>query len=221
MEFFPDKLIIYRDDHIAAILEKEKKPVAESFLIKKLAAEYGYPGFDAHLFTLHFSLFHSLYKLKISQGIKGYYLNISPLYLRIIKMPALNQCSYYNEKHGDYCLTDIEAAAHLCPFHYNYFRNHPEPDFLTDFYINSENISSDPAVFDRISRGVRLYASRKKETDAAAELFGLLRPTAEKIKLRYHRLAREFHPDKRGTCEKMADINNAYNLLMEVYGGLK
>lgn len=221
MGILPGELIEYRDDHILAILGNETKPVAESFLIKKLSAEYGYPGFDSNIFTLHFSLFHSLYKLRISQGNKGLYLHISPMYLRIIKIPDYSQCSYYNEKQGKYCLAGTVENSHLCGFHYNYFRIFAEPDFLTDFYINSENINSDLEVFDKISRGIRIYASRKKETDAAAELFGLAHPTPEKIKLRYHRLAMEFHPDKCGSVEKMIEINSAYTLLMQVYGTIR
>lgn len=220
MGILPGELIVYRDDHLLAILGNESKPVAESFLIKKLASEYGYPGFDSDLFTLHFSLFHSLYKLRISQGLKGFYLHISPMYLRIVKMPDHHQCSFYNEKQGEYCLGENDEGKHLCSFHYNYFRTFPEPDFLTDFYINSENVNSDLEVFDKISRGIKIYASRKKETDAAAELFGLARPTPEKIKMRYHRLAMEFHPDKCGKAEKMIEINSAYVLLMQVYSGL-
>jgi len=214
------ELIVYRDDHITAVLKNQNKPVDESFLIKRLAADYGYPGFDADIFTLHFSLFYSLYNLRISLGLTGFYLHISPIYLRIIEMPGYNRCSFYNEKNGEYCLTETDEGRHLCGFHYKYFRSFPEPDFLTDFYINRENISSDVAVFEKISRGVRMYASRKKDVDAAAQLFALARPTPEKIKLRYHRLAMEFHPDKCGTCEKMVEINSAYYLLMEVYGGL-
>jgi hypothetical protein len=221
MENLPGELIVYRDEHILAILGKETKPVDESFLIKRLAAEFGYPGFDSHLFTLHFSLFHSLYNLRISEGLKGFYLHISPIYLRILKMPHISQCSYYYEKPGQYCLAGTEEGKHLCGFHLYQFGTLPEPDFLTDFYINRENVRTDPAVFDKIGRGLRIYASRKKETEAAAELFALARPTPEKIKLRYHRLAMEFHPDKCGNGEKMIEINSAYTLLMEVYGALR
>jgi len=140
--------------------------------------------------------------------------------MRLIKMPGINECSWYNEKQGYYCLEKTVKGRHLCSFHENILLNLPEPDFLTDFYINSENINSDTAVFQKISRGMKLYASRKKEVDAAAELFYLTKPSLEKIKLRYHRLAMEFHPDKSGSSEKMIEINRAYNLLMEVYGGL-
>lgn len=135
-------------------------------------------------------------------------------------MPGMNECSWYNEKFGNYCLETTKKGSHLCPFHENIFQNLPEPDFLTDFYINKENINSDITVFEKISRGMRIYASRKNEVDAAAALFALTRPTSEKIKLRYHRLAKEFHPDKLGSSEKMIEINSGYNLLMEVYGGV-
>jgi hypothetical protein len=136
-------------------------------------------------------------------------------------MPRLNECSWYHEKQGNYCLEETVNSSHLCPFHENILWNLPEPDFLTDFYINSENINSDTTVFENISRGMKIYASRKKEVDAAAELFSLAKPSLEKIKLRYHRLAMEYHPDKSGSSEKMMEINSAYNLLMEVYGGLR
>ncbi len=136
-------------------------------------------------------------------------------------MPAMFKCSWYNEKSGNYCLEKTETGSHLCSFHKKFLWNLPEPDFLTDFYINKENINSDISVFEKISRGIRIYSSRKKEVDAAAALFALTRPCLENIKLRYHRLAKEFHPDKLGSIEKMIEINSAYTLLMEVYGGLE
>lgn len=211
---------MFRDEHVINILQKQKSPVSEAFLIKELASLYSYPRFSRDIFSLHFSLFYSLYNLRKTLGMVRFYLHISPLYIRIIKMPGMSECSWYNEKQGNYCLEKVEKGSHMCRFHENIFRNFPEPDFLTDFYINIENINSDISVFEKISTGMRIYASRRKEVDEAAKLFSLTKPCMEKIKLRYHRLAMEFHPDKSGTSEKMMEINSAYNLLMEVYGGL-
>jgi molecular chaperone DnaJ len=52
--------------------------------------------------------------------------------------------------------------------------------------------------------------------EAALDELGLPKLiTREDIKKRYRQLARQYHPDRMGTAEKMERINTAYALLME------
>ena len=63
-----------------------------------------------------------------------------------------------------------------------------------------------------------MYALRKGEIEAALACFGLERPTRQRIRNRYHALARSCHPDlASGNESRMKELNHAYQVLMEVF----
>jgi hypothetical protein len=205
---------------IFAILEARNAPVSEAEMLRILRGGRALPSGRKELFELHFSLYHALYRLKAEIGGRGLYLHLDSMRIRMIGMPGAGRCHHYLPEEGRYCGLPGGTPGH-CDLHAPAPRDRHAPSFdpLYDFYNNPENISfGSNALLKKLMKGVIVYALRKGEIDAALACFGVERPTRERIRKKYHRLARSFHPDiAGGDGTRMKDLNHAYRVLMEVF----
>lgn len=202
-------------------LSGEKKPVMESVLIRLMNHGEKIPGEYQKLFRIHFSLYHSLYKLKMYAGEMGYYLHLDPMRIRMLKIPEMEICHHYYHDEGNFCM-ESGGLNGYCPDH---LIEHGETmgrlvwDPLHEFYSNPENISySRSDLISKLMKGMVIYSAKRGEIDRALNFFGITDPDRNRIKKRYHDLAKQYHPDRMNGDETlMKRLNISYRVLMEVY----
>ena len=190
------KLIKLDENNLKQILLQQTKPIMEYDLIKQFTVLTNIAATKDRLYTQHFSLYHALYKLKFNGGNKNLYLHLNPLRIRLLKIPARQQCQYYHEPVGKFCLK--RSSQLFCAEHINCHPQHATAvsfDPLFDFYLNPDNITfGNSDLLIQLMDGVKIFAFKKQEIDQALQLFQLTKPTKQAIQNRFHVLARKMHP---------------------------
>jgi hypothetical protein len=215
------KIIAISDMDLFDHLSSMGSPVMEVELIRRFAPD-GLPAASTEsLFIRHFSLYHALYRLKLSAGKRGFYLHLDPMRIRLIRLPGSSMCHYYMAEEGRFCSMDAETSL-FCQAHSPYGRdlqNRIVFDPMADFYLNPDNIVFGKShLLDRLMKGMAAYCLRKGEIDRALELFGVSEPGKKIIQRKYYELALKYHPDRNdGSEAKMKEVNNAYHVLREVF----
>jgi hypothetical protein len=213
-------LPIDRDQLRDYLLAKEV-PVFEAELLKFAADISSLPDTTEELFRVHFSLFHELYAIKFDNASKGYYLHIDPMRIRMLHVPESGMCRHYFPEEGKYC-GEFSGNGNYCPHHECLYADNisrPLFDPLYDFYMNPENIVfGTSSLLQKLMNGVIVYAFRRGEIQRSLEFFDLVRPTSDRVRKRYHELARKYHPDRHhGNEELMKELNRSYQVLREVF----
>ncbi len=203
------------------ILRNTEGPLMESTLLKKVTGLNSLPAGSEKLFTLHFSLFHLLYRLKEIHGPGGYYFHLDPMRIRMIEIPGSGYCRFYYPERGSFCPRE-SADTGYCSLHSGSVK--PDERLITfdplrDFYTNPGNISfSREEIFGKLMNGFILYSMKKGAVDDALKFFRITRPTRKTIQKRYHKLALTMHPDRNsGNDVLMKKLNSSYQVLMEVF----
>jgi hypothetical protein len=213
-------LIAFDTADIFSMLAARSAPVSEAEILRLLTGGKALPPEREALFELHFSLYHALYRLKAETGRRGFYLHLDPMRIRMICMPDTGRCHHYLPEEGIHCGLPCNHSGY-CVLHARDPMDLRAPSFdpLYDFYINPDNISfGTSTLLKKLMKGVIVYALRKGEIEAALACFGLEQPTRQRIRKKYHALARSFHPDLlSGDESRMKELNRAYQVLMEVY----
>ncbi len=204
------KLIEVNPEELLEYLLQTDAPVMEFDLIKKFIHT------DASLYEKHFSLYHSLYIVKFLAGGEGLYVNTDPMRISIVPVPPDGRCRHFNAETGKYCC--CETSGTYCPDHQSMHsgeENSAEPDFLSSFYTDPENIAfGESEKLHSASKGFSIYLLKKKDIDEALKLFDLKSPGRTAVKTRYRELVRKYHPDRDGGSEEMIKrINGSYDLL--------
>ncbi len=215
----PYALVHFDTADLFDILRSCTAPLMEIELLRVLTGETRMPSSRKRLFTIHFSLYHALYRLKEEAGTLGFYLHMDPMRIRLARLPGRRRCHHYIEASGDYCAM-VSDNGLLCDIHVMESGNAlPSFDPLRDFYTNPENISfGGETILEKLMKGVIVYALKSGEIESALTFFGLRRPNLKRVKQRYHELARVYHPDlNRGDDSMMKELNRSYQVLMEVY----
>lgn len=204
---------------ILAFLESQAGPVMEIDLLRALTGRRRMPASRTELFNLHFSLYHALYLLRDNAAKAGRYLHLDPMRIRLVPLPAEDECHYYDPETGRYCAGRAQGG--YCRLH------EPDPrdratlsfDPLREFYVNPANITfGSSSILAKIMDGVIHYALRAGEVERALALFSLTRPNRKAIQKRYHEMARRLHPDYNGGDDTaMKELNRSYQILMEVF----
>ncbi|HRZ27438.1 MAG TPA: DnaJ domain-containing protein [Spirochaetota bacterium] len=207
-------------DEILSYLENKSEPVMEADLLKKSFGLDRLPIGAESLFDIHFALYHRLYLARRPLALRGMYLHLDPMRIRLVRYPAMGRCFHYFPESGAFCGSGCSGV--YCPDHEDLYRDdraRPSIDMLGDFYINEENISFGKCgLLEKLMNGIVIYAFKKGEIDNALNIFGLTKPSARTIASTYHFLARKYHPDLHdGDDNKMKEINRAYQVLREVF----
>ncbi len=212
------EMISVNDHDLFDYLRERKLPVMEIELIRLFTGGFPRDGEEA-LFQVHFSLYHSLYRLKEEAGSSGYYLHLDPMRVRMLRIPD-EGCRHYLPEEGCFCREAVFDSLY-CAGHAGGHGGEVYPFFdpVREFYLNPDNISfGNSHILKRLMRGIRVYGFRKGEIDDALDIFGLTRPNRRALQKRYHELARRFHPDSgNGNMIQMKRLNHAYNILKEVF----
>jgi hypothetical protein len=213
-------MLQFESHKIFDFLTSREKPIMEIDLLRFATGRRLMPESRERLFELHFSLYHTLYRIKFEAGRSGYYLNLDPMRIRLIQVPGPSSCHFYFADTGSFCLRHANGSG-LCALHARDPALLREPSFdpLYEFYSNEENISfGKSGILEKLMKGVVMYAIRKGEIQRALDFFGLSRPDLKTIKKRYRSLARRYHPDMNGGNESMMkELNQAYQILLEVF----
>ena len=138
------------------------------------------------LYTIHFILFNTLYKLRIKLNAqRKNHLDINPICIRLLP---------YNEQH-DKTLT--------------------QPDKLSLYYLDTDNLTntSQKDIDDMLGLfWVKFMNPESKQN--AMEILGVSEPFDRKtIKSSYRKLVMQYHPDRGGDNERIQEINNAMEIL--------
>jgi hypothetical protein len=212
LQFEPHKIFDF--------LVSQNKPIMEIDVLRFATGGRRMPESREQLFELHFSLYHTLYRIKLEAGVRGYYLNLDPMRIRLIHVPGPSSCHFYSADAGSFCLRKADDGD-VCALHARHAAGSMEPAFdpLFEFYSNEENISfGKSGILEKLMKGVVIYALRKGEIQRALDFFGLSRPNLGTIKKRYRTLARNYHPDLNGGNETMMkELNHSYQILLEVF----
>ncbi len=214
------ELIIIGEENLFNYLFDQDSPVMELDIIKYFIPSNDSVIHQSTLFVKHFSVYHALYKLKTSAGLKGYYLHLDCMRIRMIHIPAQGLCRHYYPETGNFCNKPTESS--FCGQHqeeYKDYRHSMIFDLLQDFYIDPENLAfEDSGLLKKIMNGISTYCIKKRDIDEALGLFEISRPGKNAIARRYRELAGKYHPDRyNDSGEMMKRINSAYMILKEVY----
>lgn len=193
----------------------------EASIIKRMGLDSMDGGLTDNLFSIHFSLFHSLYVLRQEKGLSGFYCHLDPMRIRIIPMPSDGSCSHYFPEKGTFCSLKAKYSSY-CDIHerqYAGIEMKLQWDPLLEFYINPENIKfGNSKILEKLMNGIAIYAFRRGEVEKALEFFEIEYPRKAIINKRYRELALVYHPDKNGGDDsQMKDLNRFYSVLREVY----
>jgi hypothetical protein len=193
----------------------------EAALLRAVFGEINIDIKDENLYIAHFSLYHALYNLKLSNGNDGYYFHLDPMRIRMIQISSRGKCSYYHADRGIFC-GDFSGDENFCLNHKprdEKINRCVSFDILKDFYENPENINFGMAgILKKLSNGIILYSLRKGEVDQAKIFFGVEYPDKKLVVKKYRELALKFHPDRNGgNEEKMRELNSHYQILREVF----
>ncbi len=214
------KIIAISDMDLFDHLSSMGSPVMEGELIRRFAPD-GLPAASTEsLFIRHFSLYHALYRLKLSAGKRGFYLHLDPMRIRLIRLPGSSMCHYYMAEEGRFCSMDAETSL-FCQAHSPYGRdlqNRIVFDPMADFYLNPDNIVFGKShLLDRLMKGMAAYCLRKGEIDRAWNCSAYRNREKDNTEEIYG-LALKYHPDRNdGSEAKMKEVNNAYHVLREVF----
>ncbi len=214
------ELIKINEEQLFEFLAEKNMPVMEFDIIKHFVASKNEHPEEHTLFIKHFSIYHSLYKLKFSSGLKNYYLHLDCMRIRLIKIPEQGICRHYNPETGNFC--GAPTYSDFCTEHeeeYKEYRNSASFDILQDFYTDPENITfGDSEILKKLMSGIKVYCFRKKDIDDALRFFDIQKPGRKIIANRYRELAIKYHPDKcSGSEDMMKKLNSSYSILKEVF----
>jgi hypothetical protein len=202
-------------------LRMQTRPVSEVEILKHLLNLRFLSDSGEELYSLHFSLYHALYRLRRHECCARRYLHLDLLRLRMIDIPKEGFCVLYFPNEGRFC----ERAAfgkRYCRYHENHgamVANSLLFDPMEDFYLNPENIRfGESELLARLQRGAILYSIRRGEVEEALNFFGLFNPSRKTLQKRYHEFAKKYHPDfVRGDDSMMKRINSYYQVLREIF----
>lgn len=214
------ELITISGDALFEYLKEKDLPVMEYDIIKFIIPLNKENPDEQSLYVKHFSLYHALYKLKFSAGIKGFYLHLDCMRIRLIQIPANGLCRHYDAVSGTFC--ESPADDDYCALHkkeYEHHRNSAVFDCLQDFYTDPENITfGESDILKKLMSGIRVYCTKRRDIDDALKFFGIHKPGKRLIANRYRELAGRFHPDRCGGSEEMMKkLNSSYMVLKEVF----
>jgi len=81
------EIIPINEDDLFEYLRQKTQPVMEFDIIKYFIPSDINDPVQQTLFVKHFSIYHALYKLKFSAGLRGYYLHLDCMRIRLIQIP--------------------------------------------------------------------------------------------------------------------------------------
>lgn len=216
-------MTFYRYDRndIRGYLEQRNEPVSEAALLRHLTGKSRLPSDREDLYDIHFSLYHALYRLKESEGLRGVYLHLDPMRIMLVPAPEPGRCTFYFPPRGRYCADETGGG----PFCARHLRENerigtsPVFDPMREFYLNPDNISFGKSeLLRRLLNGVMIYSFRMGEIEEALKFFDLTNPDKKIIQRRYRELARRYHPDLNGFDDgRMKILNHSYQILREVF----
>ncbi len=214
------EIIPIHEEALFNYLKQKNQPVMEFDVIKYFIPSDSNDQFHQTLFVKHFSVYHALYKLKFSAGLKGFYLHLDCMRIRLIQIPDHGICRHYDTETGKFC--GEFTAGDYCDQHtsqYKDYHNSVSFDVLFDFYIDPENITfGESEILKKLMSGIKVYCLKKSDIEAALKFFKIHNPRKKNITARYRELAGKYHPDRYGGSEEMMKrLNSAYAILKEVY----
>ncbi len=210
------ELIIISENQLFEYLSEKERPVMEFDIIKHFMETCE----QQTLYVKHFSLYHALYKLKHSAGLKGFYLHLDCMRIRLIRIPDNGLCGFYDPVNGIFC--NSHAPSGFCILHENECRNYLNSityDYLHDFYTDPDNITfGESELLRKLMNGIKVYSCRRRDIDEAIEFFGIGRFSKKSVSDRYRELAGKYHPDiPGGSDEMMKKLNSSYMILKDVF----
>lgn len=181
---------------IVDILQAQPAGLSEYELIRRLG-EDGHAAFQgrlsgdsAHLFRVHFTLFHVLYRLRE----------------RLLA-----------ERRGELHISPLHIALYGCPLAPTDSRHLSGHDPLRDYYLDLKQLDNTSAAdVDALLQDFWSRLAGGAQRGDALRVLGLDDPVDdETIKRRYRRLAMRLHPDRGGDGQRLREVNAAMAVLMQ------
>ncbi len=218
---FDQKLKKISLNEIKEYLQKQKKPVFESQLIKFVFKDMNIINDESLvLYQNHFLLFHVLFLLQEEYYKENKYLHIHFMRIFLLDYPENGKCRFYNEEINTFCDSICENNSNYCTFHLNKLGN-TKIQLRTSkfFYLDKSNyykLNKDTA--DDFINGSWEILSKYNEYAKSFKCLELPETaTFEEIKKQYKYLAKKYHPDSsKDISKKFNEINNAYNFLYKI-----
>ena len=215
------RLAAFDESELVRYLVSQDGPVSEAAILKRMTGRRYLSESSEGLYVLHFTLYHSLYRLRRRASTDKYYLHLDPMRIRMLSLNPPGECTVYFPETGRFCSRPVTNNG-FCSYHEYYAseRYHfPVFDPMSEFYLNEENIAFGKSMLlERLMRGVMTYSLKKGEVKAALGFFGISHPSRRIIQRRYRDLARQYHPDLiKGNDEMMKRLNSSYQVLCEIF----
>ncbi len=221
MDEFEKRLNEIDRDIILDYLFSLKAPCYESTLLKM-----AFPDMDIlasaplTLYRNHFLLFHLLYRLQEKLYQEEKYLHIHCMRTFLLDYPGDGRCRFYEALNGTFCKDFVESGRHYCNFHQKMVGEN-ELEILSEryFYLDADNYYRlDEKTAEAFLSGSWELLMQYDRFSECYKILGLSETfDMEKVKKRFRRLAKEYHPDHGyESAEKFNEINRAYRTLSEM-----
>lgn len=215
------RIISFDIRKIADYLLSRQHPIGEVELLKYLMGVKMLSECGEELYSLHFSLFHALYRLRREPICASHYLHLDIMRLRMVAIPRSSRCVYYFSEEGRFCEIAVRNGLFCAyhQFHAQLLGNSMTFNPMEDFYLNPDNIRfGESELLAKLQRGVILYSIRRGQVDEALKFFGLHNPSRKALQKSYYEFAKRYHPDFiRGDDSMMKKVNYYYQVLREIF----
>jgi len=206
---------------IQQYLSNMTEPCYESTLL-----QIAFPGMNIircstlELYQHHFVLFHILYRLQETYSQQNQYLRVHFMRIQLLYYPEAEHCRYFDDVYQKFCCALCNQGELYCQFHKRLL-GETELDRLSIryFYLDTSNYYKlDEKTAELFIKGTWEILSNYDLYKESFKILGLSETNdIDRIKKRYRKLVKQYHPDKSGhSAEKFYPINNAYQLLMRI-----
>ena len=173
------------------------------------------------LYQNHFLLFHVLYRLQDEFYKEGQYLFVHFMRTILAPYPEERQCRFFEDLLGRFCQTVCHPGQSYCKFHANMLGDTALEELsIKYFYLDQQNFYKlDAETATAFINGTWEILTHYEAYQRSFEILGLLETSdLNQIKKKFRQLAKQYHPDRGAQSrEKFQEINNAYQLLVQIY----
>ncbi|MBD3306295.1 DnaJ domain-containing protein [candidate division KSB3 bacterium] len=226
MDEFSQRLHAIDRGRLKAYLEGLRTPCYESQLFQIAFPEVEIlQASPLTLYQHHFVLFHLLYHLQEEFAQEQQYLFIHFMRTIVRPYPDPGRCRFFDESLALFCRAACVPGDAYCPFHVRQIDDTALDELsLRYFYADPENFYKlDEDTAAAVINGTWELLTHYDTYQQSLAVLGLA-DTIDlgRLKKRFKRLAKQYHPDRGAAShEKFSEINNAYQFLVRVIPNLQ
>ncbi len=216
--------IVLNEYSLFDYLKSQNMPVLETSLLRRFFTDAkSFREIDFNVVQMHFILYHNLYKLAHSLRDSYYLLYINYIYIYLLEKPKNNYCPYFYEGTLSFCFSKKDKRQRYCSYHLEKEKSLRKKGWLRakgveEYYLdfsNFDNLGTEYKSIKNKAKKIKKYSLVYGEIKKSYSTLGVrYSDSIDLIKLRYKKLAKEYHPDINQCSKgyyKFVDITKAYH----------